>query len=707
MSVLWLDTETFGTADLPSVGAYVYHQTSELMLVQYAIDQQSVEIWQPVLGEPIPQRLIDFLSDPRVLIVAQNVDFDRLALMRGGLNVPASRWWDSVCMLTSMGLPARLAAAGARLGLSEDKRKMADGTQLIRLFCMPQGKGARKGQRIYPWEEPHEWQRFVQYGMRDVDAMRTIVSRIKHRHSHRSDLPRERQVFDLHQAINDRGFPVDRAMLRAAAVLTKHAARIGDEAIQRYTKNYVQTTGQVQKIKEWLTHRGVEPERITSLGRAVIGELLTAPELFDVHDVLETRLTYARSSTAKYSAMLEHVNDDDRIRNAYRYQKAHTGRWAGAGAQPHNLTRPQGELSAAELAQAVHDSSGDPQHPTIQAALNRGYTLPDLLAYALRGAIKAPPGRVITVADYPQVEARMTHWLAGNDTMTQAFRDPAVDPYKVAYAEMGNVPINAVTPSQRFLGKVTTLGCGYQMGGPKFYRTCALIHGMRDMTLELANETVANWRVANAAVPLMWRTLFNELLQFFPHLGTAAPTHQQLAIDYQVQRVDPPLRTNTLDLVVNLPSGRRLYYADVCARTKREIIEEITDPEIQSDMIKNLALWCKARGFTVNWALSLPTITYQAEFNRHALYGGKQTENWVQALCRDLIAESMLEVDACLPSGAFIIGHTHDEMMVEHEPAQTDAVHAIMSAAIQRAPPWAQGMPLGAPELLTNERYPK
>ena len=43
-------------------------------------------------------------------------------------------------------------------------------------------------------------------------------------------------------------------------------------------------------------------------------------------------------------------------------------------------------------------------------------------------------------------------------------------------------------------------------------------------------------------------------------------------------------------------------------------------------------------------------------------YGGKLTENIIQAIARDLLADSMLRVDA---AGFDIVMHVHDEVVVE------------------------------------------
>src|SRR6185295_15842997 len=51
-------------------------------------------------------------------------------------------------------------------------------------------------------------------------------------------------------------------------------------------------------------------------------------------------------------------------------------------------------------------------------------------------------------------------------------------------------------------------------------------------------------------------------------------------------------------------------------------------------------------------------------------YGGKLVENIVQAIARDVMAESMLELDA---AGIPLVGTVHDELLAEVPEAEADA----------------------------------
>src|SRR6516162_4949743 len=99
---------------------------------------------------------------------------------------------------------------------------------------------------------------------------------------------------------------------------------------------------------------------VPSLDRKTIGKLLEKAELAPaVRRVLELRLGGAQAAVKKIDALLARAGADDRVRGAFRYHGASTGRWAGEGFQPQNLKRPVVEDLAAAI-EAV--ATGDYQH---------------------------------------------------------------------------------------------------------------------------------------------------------------------------------------------------------------------------------------------------------------------------------------------------------------------------------------------------------
>jgi DNA polymerase len=74
-------------------------------------------------------------------------------------------------------------------------------------------------------------------------------------------------------------------------------------------------------------------------------------------------------------------------------------------------------------------------------------------------------------------------------------------------------------------------------------------------------------------------------------------------------------------------------------------------------------------------------------------HGGKLTENVVQAIARDVLAEGMLRADA---EGFSVCGHVHDEIITEglDNPFESDYkdLEHLMSVPM----PWAPDLPFGA-----------
>jgi len=78
-------------------------------------------------------------------------------------------------------------------------------------------------------------------------------------------------------------------------------------------------------------------------------------------------------------------------------------------------------------------------------------------------------------------------------------------------------------------------------------------------------------------------------------------------------------------------------------------------------------------------------------------YGGKLTENIIQAIARDCLAESMMRVNA---AGYQTVMHVHDECVIDVPEAQADLdrVCEIMGEPIS----WAPGLLLKAAGFVTS-----
>src|SRR5262249_26177386 len=171
--------------------------------------------------------------------------------------------------------------------------------------------------------------------------------------------PTEQAIWQLSHQINVRGFHIDRAFAEAARKIAEAAAPEIDQEIQEITGGDVTTINQVAKLTAWLQDHGCS---LKTLDRKAIqrqlekGDDELAPTL---RRVLELRLGGAQAAAKKINALLAPAGAHDRVRGAFRYHGAATGRWAGEGIQPQNLKRPiVNDLDAAIAAVAT----GDYQH---------------------------------------------------------------------------------------------------------------------------------------------------------------------------------------------------------------------------------------------------------------------------------------------------------------------------------------------------------
>ena len=79
------------------------------------------------------------------------------------------------------------------------------------------------------------------------------------------------------------------------------------------------------------------------------------------------------------------------------------------------------------------------------------------------------------------------------------------------------------------------------------------------------------------------------------------------------------------------------------------------------------------------------------QWSRQTTYGGKLTENLVQAVARDLLAEAMLRLES---RGYQLILSVHDELVAEVKSgiASAEEFESIMC----ELPAWAEGCPVDA-----------
>lgn len=685
---VFFDCETRSAAPI-KFGAHKYAEHCEICIITYAVGEGPVEVLDFTSCTDGPdlqsrakafERLVEqwdrflaVMANPELEVWAHNAGFDRVVLSGTGfrrqllgmtlptLNPPrVEAWRCSMVLAYTLSLPGALGDLCSVLGVPLDESKLGGGKDLVKLFCQPARIGANKGHYNSPETHPREWQEYLQYADRDVVAMRSALKRMPTWNYQGEWLA----LWHLDQRINDRGYQIDLDLVDSAIALCKsEQTRLRDE-VSDQTYGEVDSATQTKALKEHLLREyGVDlPDmRKSTLERRLADERLDA----GVRELLRIRLDAAMSSVTKYKVLADGVNSDGRMRGTLQYRGAsRTGRWAGRRFQPQNLPRVPRYL-------ARDMKTGIGVEAIKLGCADMMYDKPmQVASSAIRGALVAPPGKRLVVADLSNIEGRMLAWIAGETWKIRAFREYdqglGHDMYCLSYSRsFGDTP-EAVAEddkrggNKRQVGKVLELACGYQ-GSVGAYRTMAAVYGLDDMDEGQIRSQVEAWRKANRRIVALWYDLERACKDALQSPGMVFQPVPLLKVKYSGSW-----------LRIRLPSGRCLVYPKprLC-------------PDTGQLQFMGVDPYCR------KW---MPQTTY----------GGKLVENVIQGASADCLSYGMMQAD---PQGYEVVLHVHDELITEC-PDEGHFNHNGLSAIMAENPPWAAGLPLAAAGF-TAYRYRK
>ena len=647
INMITIDIETRSDKDISKCGVYAYTDTPyfDILLFAYSIDGQPVQVVDMANGEEIPENVLVALVDENVIKRAFNVNFERVCLSKY-LRKNYPQYFQSYSIdedtvgdfLNPESWHCSMIHART-LGLPSSLAEV--GKVLgIEQQKMTEGKALVKFFCV-PYDTIDGVPQF--HYPKDYPEKWEIFKAYNKRDVE-AELEIDRkllrfpvpnfiwQEFYLDQEINDRGILVDMQLADKAIGLDAEAKEELTAEMKRLTG--VENPNSVYQLLDWLETQGYKSD---SLGKTQVQELIkTAKE--PVKSVLQMRLQLSKSSVKKYTAMKNTACSDNRARGMFSfYGASRTGRWAGRNVQLQNL--PQNHLpDLTEARELVKYGSFE----DIQMLYD---DVPDILSQLIRTAFITRQGMKFIVADLSAIEARVIAWLAGEEWRMKAFAN-GEDIYCASASKMFGVPVvkHGENGHLRQKGKISELACGFggSVGAMKAMGADSL--GLSDTELK---QIVTDWREASPHITELWWAVDRAVKKAVKE-KTATKTHG-LLFSYEAGF-----------LFIRLPSGRRLAYAK---------------PYIGKN---------KFGGESVTYM----GINAQKKWDRLESYGPKFVENCVQGIARDLLMYSMQTL-----SQYFIVGHIHDEMIIEC-PKGTKLDEICQQMA--RTPDWAKGLLLRA-----------
>lgn len=650
MNRMFIDLETRSDADITKTGVYRYADSPcfDILLFAVSIDDAPVQVYDLAQNDIIPDNILHALADHNVMKHSFNASFERVCISvwlkrnypelfhgYGNPQDSVSDYLDSESWRCSM-------VASAYLGLP---LTLAGVGAVLKLEQqkMTEGKALIRYFCV-PYDTIHGVPKFRSPA--DAPDKWQIFKAYNKRdvetemeiEAKISKFPVPQSVWEeyiLDQKINDRGIQVDMPFVQ-------NAIQIGDTVKKALTEKLSDITGlenpnSVQQMKNWLSESGLEMQ---SLGKKEVQEqLLTAPT--HIREVLQLRQQTSKSSVKKYTAMQNAVCHDHRARGMFQFYGANrTGREAGRIIQLQNL--PQNHLPDLEEARDLV-LSGDID------ALDMLYEdIPDTLSQLIRTAFIPKKGYQFIVADFSAIEARVIAWLAGETWRMESFAR-GEDIYCASASRIFGVPVvkHGENGHLRQKGKVAELACGYggSVGAMKAMGADAL--GLSDAELK---QIVTDWREASPHIVQLWWDVEAAAMKAVRQ-KTSAETHG-IIFSYE-----------SGFLFVQLPGSRRLAYVK---------------PRIGKNRFGGESITYWGVGTSKRW-------------ERLETYSGKLVENIVQGIARDLLFYSMKTLSDC-----FIVGHIHDEMIIE---CTKDTSLSDICEQMSVTPEWADGLLLRAEDM--------
>ena len=638
MKKLHIDLETYSEIEI-SMGIMKYTQDPnfKILLFAYSIDDEEVQIVDLENGEEIPKIIKEALEDDTIEKHAHNANFEYLCLKRYGFKTNIRAWRCSMIKAMYCGYPASLDAVGSAMGFSEDKKKKTIGKSLIRFFSVPKVDKEGNIYRNLARDNIEKWELFKDYCKQDV----VVEKEIERSLSNFSIPDHEQELWSQDIEMQELGIKIDKELVQGALYIDEINRERIEEEVKEITK--LDNPNSSKQLLEWLNSKGIDVDNIQ---KATISEILKDCKDKEVIKALKGRQELGKTSIKKYHAMKNTICLDGRVHGILQFYGANrTGRWAGRLVQVQNL--PRNNIENLDIArELVKDKN-------IEGLEMLFGNISDTLSQLIRTAFIAEDNKKFVVADFSAIEARVIAWLGDESWRQEVFRTHGKI-YEASASQMFNVSIEKIKKGNpeyelRAKGKIAELALGYGGSAGALKAMGANKMGLND---EEITDVVTRWRKANRKIVGLWYDIEKAALKT---IKTGKAQYIKHNISFHM-KANTPSDSNSY-LVIKLPSQRELFYVN---------------PKI------SLNKWGKE------------SIVYMGnnqttkKWEQIDTYGGKLTENIVQAIARDCLAILLLRL---YNKGYKVVMHIHDEVVVEaYKNTTVEELCNIMSKPISWAP---------------------
>lgn len=595
--------------------------------------------------------------------------------------LPLHQLRDVMARARAFGLPGKLSNAGTALQTSE--QKMTEGAALIKKFCCPQPNGKRVNPQC-----DKKGPLFYQYNVQDIKTEAEIGRALPDL----SDF--EEQVFQLDQIINERGIQIDTRAVKNLILIVDQAVEKCNAKLRILTFGELQSISEGQKMINWLQARNIQ---VDDLQEETLDELIPQlPENTLPRQVLELRQLACSASIKKLYAIDRQASADGRLREQFTYCGAdRTGRFSAGGAQLHNFPFDGIDLILCENGCGHYYTTSKEKCPWCGVAsfINplpikwTAKAVPDILSIAetqsleefenyfgdaipaiigcLRGMLIATPGKELICSDFSAIEAVITAELAGETWRQAVFRTHGKI-YEMSASKISGVPFEEFLrhkdqtgehhPLRKKLGKVAELASGYKgwIGAWKKFGADKYFTNDEDL-----KRAILKWRADSPNIVRLWD---NFELAFYTAVNSPSERYNVNGVLFGMIEDK---------LIIQLPSSRKLVYHNPQAA-------RIENQWGRYDYWFSYMRWNKSKkkGKVNAWI-------------RVNTWVGELIENIVQAIARDILCHSLINLEA---AGYPIVLHVHDEATAE-VPLGFGSIEEFERIG-SILPPWCAGWPI-------------